>query len=747
MEIDGNTILFIFVILYFLYSSPSGDGVTSQYEYNQLQTLRAQYNDEHSQFANMTLSENFRNITGLKLSYEDVLKSPGINATYPIAGKDYNHWSSNQGHMILPESVITEIREDVWSGKEGVFPPNITSTLHGLIKLDSNKDYQKVPMPVPEYYEPPHDFSQNFNDPYVDDGTLSNGQHNVTFNEGQVVIEIKAADTALAYSDARRPSFFNSQSDRWRMLHVNLHFSDFHDEEKHSINSRAVYDIKRGRILAISESAKFHSLFAFPHYMSLKEDDKLVFDEVKLLVEEYWNASNFVDTRTMNYLQESYAVANYKCEFLAYFQLSPWSAYNPEQLKVIDDELTWPLGRRANLSSLPPINISSGIVYSPDCGINLRVSSVSGPRYELHVRKMRDTLLFGIVLLASQIYLLLIQMQHTNTPSMVNKISYWCFSLMNSVDGSLAIIFFFMTSAIPELYLPLVICSFACLILASVFEMRYLISIYASQANEQNVSFTTLLRRNTGPEERNAPTVIPDEATISSHMYRRYILMMFLSMVLILSVATWSRRIRTPFECVAFFVLNSYWVPQIARNAIKGNEPRRRRASPGESQAPRQNKMPLLWSFVIGTSIIRFLPVAYVFTVPSNIFYHHRDIRYVVIVALWILFQIVILYSQDIMGARWFLPKYTIPEGYSYHKGISSADLLEHGSSPNYSIDCAICMNDVPVYVDDIPKTHKVDKESYMITPCSHIFHTQCLESWMSYKLQCPVCRAPLPPL
>ena len=38
-------------------------------------------------------------------------------------------------------------------------------------------------------------------------------------------------------------------------------------------------------------------------------------------------------------------------------------------------------------------------------------------------------------------------------------------------------------------------------------------------------------------------------------------------------------------------------------------------------------------------------------------------------------------------------------------------------------------------------------RRQYMITPCRHIFHTACLEGWMRYRLQCPICRDVLPPL
>ena len=39
------------------------------------------------------------------------------------------------------------------------------------------------------------------------------------------------------------------------------------------------------------------------------------------------------------------------------------------------------------------------------------------------------------------------------------------------------------------------------------------------------------------------------------------------------------------------------------------------------------------------------------------------------------------------------------------------------------------------------------ERRKYMVTPCRHIFHSGCLEGWMRYRLQCPICRENLPPL
>lgn len=49
------------------------------------------------------------------------------------------------------------------------------------------------------------------------------------------------------------------------------------------------------------------------------------------------------------------------------------------------------------------------------------------------------------------------------------------------------------------------------------------------------------------------------------------------------------------------------------------------------------------------------------------------------------------------------------------------------------SLTCSICMCDIEYPGDD-----------YMITPCDHVFHSECLKKWMDIKPECPVCRSPL---
>ncbi len=61
--------------------------------------------------------------------------------------------------------------------------------------------------------------------------------------------------------------------------------------------------------------------------------------------------------------------------------------------------------------------------------------------------------------------------------------------------------------------------------------------------------------------------------------------------------------------------------------------------------------------------------------------------------------------------------------------------------------ECVICMHNLRLQVnemmEEVPDRYI---STYMKTPCNHKFHEICLRNWMRIKLECPVCREPLPP-
>ncbi|KAI0011049.1 hypothetical protein F4779DRAFT_574809 [Xylariaceae sp. FL0662B] len=256
-----------------------------------------------------------------------------------------------------------------------------------------------------------------------------------------------------------------------------------------------------------------------------------------------------------------------------------------------------------------------------------------------------------------------------------------------------------------------------------------------------------------------------------STIFGRLVLIGICILFLSLAAATWRPNIRAAYYNTLLFVYLSLWTPQIYRNVYRNC----RRA--------------LSWPFVIGQSILRLLPVAYFYIVPGNFAFVEPDWTAFAALAGWLWIQIWVLAGQSVLGPRFGLPKGWMPEAWEYHP-VLREDNLEAGGLPiglvsapssptttttttvervktsedgkdkrrtnTHVIDCAICREvlEVPVVRagDDDPAAAGgvagvFARRMYMVTPCRHIFHSACLEGWMRFRLQCPICREELPPL
>ncbi|KAL8293462.1 hypothetical protein RQP46_000163 [Phenoliferia psychrophenolica] len=175
-------------------------------------------------------------------------------------------------------------------------------------------------------------------------------------------------------------------------------------------------------------------------------------------------------------------------------------------------------------------------------------------------------------------------------------------------------------------------------------------------------------------------------------------------------------------------VFYSYWIPQISLNVQRGAA-----------------RMTLQREYIIGTTIGRlFLPV-YFLACPNNLL-GAEPTKWVIPLILYSTSQAAVLLLQDSrLGARFFLPNVvlarfgvTTDPVWEYHPLLSGLD-IEGGKIE--AEDCPICME--PIELGD-----KEDRElglkgrarwAYMVPPCHHTCHTNCLESWMQIKNVCPL--------
>ncbi|KAK3059109.1 hypothetical protein LTR09_000675 [Extremus antarcticus] len=288
----------------------------------------------------------------------------------------------------------------------------------------------------------------------------------------------------------------------------------------------------------------------------------------------------------------------------------------------------------------------------------------------------------------------------------------------------------------------------------------------------------------------NRPLVLPRESFGS--LYTRFYLLLLASLFISLNAASWPplpRKIY--FTGLGFFYL-SFWLPQIARNVV------------------RNCRKALKWEFVVGQSLLRMVPFGYFFGYGGNVLFAERDYIVVLasqelIGPRWFVawapagwkppeawdYHPVLREDEEggTMPIGASAPDDTAPE--SPVTGRASIDGKRRGSiastkakaddagrvgSGKRVFDCAICMQTLEVPVVESASAASgpggardagpggapygataasslsgpaglLARRQYMVTPCRHIFHSACLEGWMKYRLQCPVCREGVPAL
>ena len=244
-----------------------------------------------------------------------------------------------------------------------------------------------------------------------------------------------------------------------------------------------------------------------------------------------------------------------------------------------------------------------------------------------------------------------------------------------------------------------------------------------------------------------------------------------------------------------------------------------------------QNKKSLPLVYYVSVIVSKMFPVVYFRGVKTNFFELSVDYWFICVCCGVLVGESVWLYSQTVLGARWFLPgKYRkgrfdfyktltqlmselnnaddvdclicllplIPkeddnECISIDVNINSGNDSKNGSvngvnvnsmqtqgenvelvyresgsihnnsdkqSNEYVIDnnttntnkgCKCNYKNVKwnelfeMFVDFHEKSMNIYNKPYMITPCHHAFHSECLESWFKMKKECPSCRNEIP--
>ncbi|KAL6936616.1 uncharacterized protein HGUI_03621 [Hanseniaspora guilliermondii] len=182
--------------------------------------------------------------------------------------------------------------------------------------------------------------------------------------------------------------------------------------------------------------------------------------------------------------------------------------------------------------------------------------------------------------------------------------------------------------------------------------------------------------------------------------------------------------------------------------------------------------------FIVVTALTRLIPVGFFYLKEDNFFQHETSKNWFIVYLVNVSVQVCLLLMQLKYGGRCIISdrveriiefilsngNKSIKHRYNYSKAVTRDQLAQLGDKNEFV--CPICMdnddiihlkvsNDVSGGEDDTEETQLLEdsnindqqEENYMITPCNHVYHHDCLSYWMNNKLICPVCRNNLPPL
>jgi len=508
------------------------------------------------------------------------------------------------------------------------------------------------------------------------------------------------------------------------------------------------------------------------------------------------------------------------CEFILFLQEAPiqFDAKRKHLLLTkqpssdwLEHELRYPTGASLPLHSAMAMSM---VGFSPDCGFVIEskgppdyppseATHLLGSKTEEFNYQARHTILIFALTLSLQVYFMIKQAKEAATPSTLSRISFYTFAIMALGDGFWFLALLFMHLFIETSQLALYSLSFLSFFLVIV-ELRFLMDAWKVQVTEQNRQDRqeAANRAPTNPQPTPPPPPPPADqseglplpvtaaraqpatpAIVTSDqdatnggggnatqgttarvelsaLYSRFCFLLMIICFVTLHFTTMRFTARAIYFNVLCFLYLSFWIPQIYRNIM------------------RNCRKALRWDFVVGQSIVRLVPIAYFYMVEGNILFARIDLTSLAVLAGWVWIQIVVLFSQSILGPRFFIRDGWAPPAYDYHPILREdeeggsmpigSDMVSSPSSPTQPqagesrskgkrvYDCSICAQDIEVPV--IPADGggpdvqglgglTLQRRAYMITPCRHVFHTPCLEGWMRYRLQCPNCRETLPPL
>ena len=244
-----------------------------------------------------------------------------------------------------------------------------------------------------------------------------------------------------------------------------------------------------------------------------------------------------------------------------------------------------------------------------------------------------------------------------------------------------------------------------------------------------------------GWKSRYIELLFNDMAQFRKKLFRFYLVFYCLLLITLVSIKLWYT-----YFIFTFFLFGGTWIFQIYYSVKKGTKP------------------PMPYSYIFITSLFKILIPIYLKAYNNNIFSLRPSYLKVFICISCVFIEAIIVSLQKLLGPKFFIPEKYRDQVFDYYK---SSEEIPDNTKTN---ECVICLENLDNLAinnqeeeDEIFKTSgnyieklatmiqkwnkKKNNKPYMKTPCGHVFHRRCLETWLEIKNECPYCRQKIPPL
>ncbi|KAI8814364.1 hypothetical protein BJ742DRAFT_787266 [Cladochytrium replicatum] len=479
------------------------------------------------------------------------------------------------------------------------------------------------------------------------------------------------------------------------------------------------------------------------------------------------------------------------CSFGIYIQMVPIThGVTQDQVKGLEHEL---IHEEGIPHIRPPRMQATAVLYSPDCDVYLQADSLVGLRMEVFFGKAVHYVAVVCIITGIELWLTVKQIDYSATQSALSKVSLVSIAMQTIIDAYLFLMNFVTGNVMGPLFLPFVTAAFLKFMLFSVFEMRYLLTIARAQRRDlDDATLGSLFSRFYG--------------TLFVGLFIAYLLSMRVPVLIaIVGFILYSFWVPQIYVNVRRNSRKAYQTSYIlGMSVLKLLIPLYLYGCPYSILSYEETHGGVLfaltiWVFIqVGVVIMQdrlgprtFLPLEWL---PHRYDYHP------VLPAVDDEAPTLQTGAVDedgspdesrpsdaAGGGRW---RWRSNPG---EKGNAGKVETNRGHPKLNNNDCAICFLPVRVRAsdrgapsavgpsaestggirdsisrvrallfgdsgtpinhsvgegDEVPSENTADlRLNYMVTPCHHIFHTDCLERWMEVKLECPICRTELPPI